>query len=245
MKDHLTLSFKTKNGKTYDTGARNRSEIEPTVEWIGKNWGISIKMSTSSFVSPASPSSVSTVRKVRVTERFCSQCGRSSDGMLLFCPYCGTNFATVTKHQPSVENAWQAPADPPNPYVRSAPEPPQPRPVYPPQYPSHSSAQMTRPDGKNPRLAFILALMPGFLGSMGIGHLYMGKCLKGLVLLFLGGFQAMLSMVSILMLFEPSEFEFEVRVFTVAFLSAPYLGLQLWPAFDAPKPDNSMPLNPY
>ncbi|MCG7845118.1 MAG: zinc ribbon domain-containing protein [Methanomassiliicoccales archaeon] len=248
MKEHRTLYFKTKTGRMYDTGARNRSEIEPVIDWIEKNWEIKVRNNNSPIVNVAPPSPLPTARKVRVIERYCPQCGRSSDGSLLFCPYCGTNFDPVsmpTEQRPA-DNNWKVPTEPPyEPYVRSFPEPPMPEPTYQPQYPSPVRDRMAYANGKNPRLAFILGLMLGFMGLMGIGHLYMGKRMKGVALLLIGGFLAMLSLVSVLTIFGPSEYALEVRVVTAALLSAPYLVLQLWQAFDAPKSSNRMPRSPY
>jgi TM2 domain-containing membrane protein YozV len=102
------------------------------------------------------------------------------------------------------------------------------------QYP-----QQYAPYAKNPRLATKLAAVLGLLGIMGIGHLYMRKPIKGILLLFIGGFFALLSSVSIIMIFQPSEFSMIVRVITAAMMSAPFLLIYLWQVFDAPKPSKA------
>ena len=91
-------------------------------------------------------------------------------------------------------------------------------------------------NAKDPRKALVFAAVMGFLGFMGIGHLYMGKILKGIVLLIVGGFFAMFSLVMILDIFEPSEYSITAQVLTAALFTAPYLLLQIWQIFDAPKP---------
>jgi hypothetical protein len=92
------------------------------------------------------------------------------------------------------------------------------------------------PSAKDPRLATILAAFLGLLGFLGVGHLYMRKPVKGIILLFVGGFLALFSVVSILNIFQPSEFSISVRLATAAMLSAPFLALYLWQVFDAAKP---------
>ena len=95
------------------------------------------------------------------------------------------------------------------------------------------------PYAKNPRLAMILAAVLGLLGMMGIGHIYMRKYAKGIVLLLIGAFFAFLSLVSIIMIFSPSDFSLETRVITAAIFSAPFMILYLWQVFNAPKPNRS------
>ena len=96
--------------------------------------------------------------------------------------------------------------------------------------------QQIDPYAKNPRVATILAAAMGLLGMMGIGHLYMKKYVKGMVLLMVGGFLAIMSLVSIMMLFTPDQFSFGVHFMATVLMSAPFLLLYLWQVFDAPKP---------
>jgi TM2 domain-containing membrane protein YozV len=88
---------------------------------------------------------------------------------------------------------------------------------------------------KNPANAFKLALGLGFLGIMGMGHLYMDKKLKGFLLLFVGGFLATMSLFTWLTVWD-NEYSMAVNLITAIVLSVPYLVLQIWQAFDAPKP---------
>jgi hypothetical protein len=89
---------------------------------------------------------------------FCPMCGGESRDGHQFCMHCGFNFK-----EPS------APTYPYPPY--------QPRPgIYPVL------------DRKDSGIATILALLPGLMGIMGIGHVYVGKIVQGFLLLILGIF---------------------------------------------------------
>jgi flavin-dependent dehydrogenase len=76
----------------------------------------------------------------------------------------------------------------------------------------------------------------GFLGIMGMGHLYMDKAIRGVVLFIIGGFLASLSLYSWIYSLGMTEYSIGIRVFTSLVMSAPYLLLQIWQSFDAPKP---------
>ncbi|HEY3420910.1 MAG TPA: hypothetical protein VGK23_10185 [Methanomassiliicoccales archaeon] len=67
----------------------------------------------------------------------------------------------------------------------------------------------------------------------------MRKFVKGFVLLVFGGFLALLSLASIILIFTPDEFSLSVKVITAVILSTPFLVLYLWQVFDAPKPTRS------
>ncbi|HUT27373.1 MAG TPA: hypothetical protein VMW85_04945 [Methanomassiliicoccales archaeon] len=238
---YMTLSFKTSTARVYETGIRSRPEIESVVEWIERNWELPVESgnpsrSVPSHQTPRSRQNILTVQK------FCSRCGKASDGTLSFCPHCGTNFDQAPKGSPA-DHRWQSTNEAANnPHQRPPADTYPTGPVeYPSQYSQVGYGQMTYPNDKDPRFAFILGLALGFLGFMGIGHIYMGKVVKGLILLIVGGFLAMFSLVAISMLFGPSEFELSVRMVTTAIMSVPYLLLQLWQAFDAPKPEKRGP----
>lgn len=70
---------------------------------------------------------------------------------------------------------------------------------------------------------------------MGIGHIYMRKVVKGIALMIIGGFLALLLLASIILIFAPDDFPIEVKVVTAMMLSAPLLLLYLWQVLDAPK----------
>lgn len=42
-KRHLTLHIRTKGGKMFDTGVRDRLEVSDALEWMGRNWAINIE----------------------------------------------------------------------------------------------------------------------------------------------------------------------------------------------------------
>ena len=74
---------------------------------------------------------------------------------------------------------------------------------------------------------------------MGLGHIYMRKYVKGIVLFLVGGFLALLSLASIYLMFQPNEFSLEVNIVTAAIFTVPFLILLVWQMFDAPKPSRS------
>jgi hypothetical protein len=84
-------------------------------------------------------------------------------------------------------------------------------------------------------MATKLALL-GLLGVMGLGHIYMGKIVKGLVLFVVGGFMALMSLVSIYLISQPSEFSLAVNIISAAMFTVPFLALLIWQILDAPKP---------
>lgn len=42
-KRHLILHIRTKGGKVFDTGVRDRLEVSDALEWMGRNWAITIE----------------------------------------------------------------------------------------------------------------------------------------------------------------------------------------------------------
>ena len=134
---------------------------------------------------------------------------------------------------------------PPNPQYQNAPPYQNVRPDYsaPQQpYPSYGQYQYQPIGslyGKNPRTAMLLAAL-GLLGMMGFGHIYMKKFIKGFMLFFVGGFLALMSLASIYLIFQPSQFSLEVNIVTAAIFSVPFLILLVWQLFDAPKPPRSI-----
>ena len=87
---------------------------------------------------------------------FCPRCGNESRDEYHYCMHCGLNLREVRSPQ--------------YPYPPYRPQPG----IYP------------IPDRKDPDIATILALLPGLIGIMGIGHLYVGKMMPGLLFLLLG-----------------------------------------------------------
>jgi TM2 domain-containing membrane protein YozV len=57
--------------------------------------------------------------------------------------------------------------------------------------PEYNRQELTHPrpewvKEKDPNIALILALIPGLFGFLGIGHLYIGRIVRGIILLFSG-----------------------------------------------------------
>ncbi|MDD1768549.1 MAG: hypothetical protein LUQ55_01030 [Methanomassiliicoccales archaeon] len=89
----------------------------------------------------------------------------------------------------------------------------------------------------NPMIAAILALGPGFLGIMGLGHIYVKSRLKGLILLVVGAVLGVLTWVLIFSLFFLSPLDTGPdsgeMVAAVGLFSLIFFPLWLWQAYDA------------
>ncbi|MCX6650447.1 MAG: zinc ribbon domain-containing protein [Methanomassiliicoccales archaeon] len=228
MRDLLTIYFETKSGRINNTGTRNRVEVESAIEWIERNWGLKVERKNS--YSPSPPQTAAHVaHKVNVHTIYCPQCGKGNDQGFNFCPFCGANFELKSAPSEPQGGQWTAPSTPSyNPYQRAPSE------TY--QAPLPVNAPLNYPGGKDRRKAFFLGLGLGFMGFMGVGHIYMGKKAKGVTLLIVGGFLAFFSLMFWIVALDLTEYSLGVRVFTALLMSAPYLALQIWQAFDAPKP---------
>jgi len=229
MKGFVTLGFKTRRGKLNDTGARNRAEVESAIEWMERNWRLTVERK-GMYPAAATPSTARFTHNVTVQTTYCPQCGRPSDEGFSFCPQCGASFkgpfsleAEASKTKGNIP-----PASSYNPYQRG----PSDRYIE----PSFGYTTPAYQNGKSPKKAFLLGLGLGFLGIMGMGHLYMDKAIRGVVLFIIGGFLASLSLYSWISSLEMTEYSIGIRVFTSLVMSAPYIILQLWQSFDAPKP---------
>jgi hypothetical protein len=229
MKGFVTLGFKTRRGKLNDTGARNRAEVESAIEWMERNWGLTVERKDA-FSAAATPSNARVAHKVAVQTVYCPQCGRPSDEGFSFCPQCGASFkgplsleAEASKTEGNI-----SPAPSYDPYRRGPSD----------QHtePSFGCTTPAYQNGKSPKKAFLLGLGLGFFGLMGMGHIYMDKVRRGVALLIIGGFLAFVSLYSWIISLEMTEYSIGIRVFTALVMSTPYLILQLWQSFDAPKP---------
>jgi hypothetical protein len=255
------LHFRTKVGKTYITGQRIKADIISTSEWLETEWKMKVER-VDGFGRPiAGPHKIHVVVEPKIMT--CEGCGYTFTNDLGFCPSCGRMVsnekdptelfgAKGTSYEPQAptspnrdhSNQYEKPL-PPNQYYPSdqnrGPEYQFPQ-TNDPGYGADPYQQPIGPYGKDPRLAMILATVLGLLGIMGIGHIYMRKFAKGIVLFIVGGFFALLSLVSIFLIFQPNEFSLEVKIVTAVILSAPFLILLLWQIFDAPKPIRTKPL---
>ncbi len=221
MQGHLILSLRTKEGKLRDTGARRKEDLEAAVEIMETQWGLTVDRRGSAD-RPSMP--IASMTAPREAMKYCTQCGRASGMDINFCPHCGRMF--------DVAITESAPVQTPNPYQRPPEEPagpPQSFPVAPP-WPDQIAG------GKSPETAFYLAILVGFLGIMGIGHLYLGKVARGLMFLVVGGFFALFSLASWIISLGMTEYSIGVRVFTALLLSIPYLLLQAIQVMDVRRP---------
>ncbi len=226
MEGHLILNLRTNNGKLRDTGARRTEDLEPVMEIMEKQWGIKVERRYSADRSAAP---IVPITPSKEPMKYCAQCGKASGLDINFCPHCGRMFDA-----PPVETA---PVQTPNPYQTYLEEPkraPQGPPVAPPW--SERTA-----GGKSLETAFYLALIVGFLGIMGVGHLYLGKVARGLVFLVVGGFFALLSFASWISSLGMTEYSVGVRVFTALIISIPYLMLQVIQVKDVRRPPKRGP----
>lgn len=100
---------------------------------------------------------------------FCPKCGRWAGSGSQICQGCG---AQLSAHAASL---------------------PPPNQTAPPFIPDRYAHQNLR---KDPGIAALLALVLGFFGIMGVGHLYIGKMAKGVVILLLGAALAVMAALS-------------------------------------------------
>lgn len=212
MQGHLTLSLRTKKGILRETGARRSEDLEAVMAIMEGQWGIKVGRQgpTARLATPVAPVSPS-----QEAMKYCVQCGRASGMDIDFCPNCGRVFDASKTETTLVQT--------PNPYQKPLEEPMR---TFqgPPVAPPWSERTVV---AKSPDKAFKLALVLGFLGVMGVGHLYLGRIAHGLVFLFVGGFFALLSLASWIASLGMTEYSIGIRVFTALLISIPYLLLQV------------------
>ncbi len=142
---------------------------------------------------------------------YCSRCGGPLPEGAKFCPHC------------------QAPVGNPAGGPVAAPTSGQP---YGPVYPMHSQ--------KDLGVTAILALIPGFFGIMGIGHLYVGKVARGIITLIVGLVLIPLFFLSFLFipmmaLGGPRTVGIGIVTFFILIIIgiAAWIGLLIWQTFDS------------
>lgn len=169
--------------------------------------------------------------------RMCQKCGRTSDVDLYFCPYCGKVFDEPMPAPMEPIAKQTAPVPPAQPaYQGEYQRPPEPQWSRPPEVPYNRPSTSSYDSWtKDQSRAFKIGLGLGFLGFMGMGHLYMGKKVRGILLFLIGGFLATLSLTAWLTVWDSGHSLVAMLVTAVVF-SVPFLALQVWQAFDAPKP---------
>jgi len=100
---------------------------------------------------------------------FCVNCGHILTATSKFCGSCGTPI-------PEEETAQKKPNV--NPVIKSEP---------PPKQNVNSEKVLQRPPGwKSMGVTMVLTVVLGIFGLGGIGHLYLGKIIRGIVILIVG-----------------------------------------------------------
>lgn len=238
--DTAELRFKTTDGKVYRTGQRIKKDIQSLSKWLEDDWKMKVNGVDWNGRPMVPPHKVLVVGEHSRT--ICTGCQHSFTDETNFCPHCGrmailgtdplepsSSRTPTTNSRPSYQKRSDACSqhDHPGPLTLD------------PGNEEHHDRPLRDPYVKDPRLAMKLALVLGLLGILGIGHLYMKKIAKGIVLFFAGGFFALLSLASIYLIFRPDEFSLEVKIVTAMIMSAPFLIVLIWQIFDAPKPIRS------
>jgi hypothetical protein len=225
------FNIRTRSDVNYYSGERAEEDVRSVLEFLHKEWGIRVlglpeakarKIRTETEPEPwGTLTANSMVRapfqdqqdQVDVPPMFCPSCGASAVKEYDFCPHCGHKFGMpVARYQ-------QVVIAPPPEVI----EPPRPEPES--KLPSYLQ--------KNPRLAFLLGLLPGAFCIMGLGHFYTKRYVKGVVLLFVGFFLGAFAYVALFEAFTPNEYGLTVNLFTAVILAAPFVAVLLWQAFDA------------
>jgi TM2 domain-containing membrane protein YozV len=238
--DTAELRFKTTDGKVYRTGQRIKKDIQSLSRWLEEDWKLKVQGVDWKGRPMAPPHKVLVVGEH--SRMICTGCGHSFTDETNFCPSCGKMVIPGTD---PLETSSSIPST-----KIERPQYQQNRDTYSLQdhpglqtpntgHEEYHAQQLRDTYAKDLRLATKLAVILGLLGIMGIGHIYMRKIAKGIVLFLVGGFFALLSLVSIYLIFQPDEFSLQVKIATAVIMSAPFLIVLIWQIFDAPKPVRS------
>lgn len=206
------MSFRTSRGWVYSTGARSREEVDRALEFICREWGVPVVDRLRSNVNGkviTAPDRASSAppraRKVPVVGATAVTAPPAAP-VLSFCPSCGGGVVSGSRFCPACGHQF-------GPSVRG---------------------QYDGVGGKKPRTAFLLGLLPGLLGLMGVGHMYVGRKVLGIVLMFVGVVLAMLALASMVILLDPAYgMSGAGAVVTAALFNIPFLGLLIWSSLDA------------
>jgi len=156
---------------------------------------------------------------------YCPNCGREVQVGENFCPHCGLRLSQGTgAEQYRSTERYDQPRD----QFADLGQDPQGR--YwtdRPPYPSYTPL-------KSPGVAALLALLPGFFGLFGIGHIYVSKIVSGIVLLVVGIIVVPLIVFGVvfgLFLLGPTGLGGGVALVIIAGIA--WLVLWIWQTFDA------------
>lgn len=144
--------------------------------------------------------------------RYCPRCGGQVRERARFCDQCG-----VSLYGPSTARKVM---------VDKAPR-------------ERMEVSVVQDHHHDPMIAVALALGPGFFGLMGLGHIYVGRLAKGLVIMAVGVVLGILTWVPIIgvSLLSPSDLGPETDVgalFTaIGVFGMIFFLLWLWQAYDA------------
>lgn len=90
---------------------------------------------------------------------YCGKCGQKVDGTIYFCPKCGSQINQSDSKR--IENNYQ------NSHSQS-----------------NANSRLQRPaEWKSESITLLLSILLGLFGIQGVGHMYVGKIVKGVVIL--------------------------------------------------------------
>ena len=115
---------------------------------------------------------------------FCDNCGHELRSTSKFCSSCGTSIPEdevieYTPQSPSPPEQSTEPEPEPKPKVKKS----KPKPK---QNVNAGKVLQRPPEWKSMGVTMVLTVVLGFFGLGGIGHLYLGKIIKGIVLCIVG-----------------------------------------------------------
>ena len=124
---------------------------------------------------------------------FCDNCGHELRSTSKFCSSCGTSIP----EDEVIEYVLQSP-EPPKQSTEPEPKPKVKEPEPKTKQNVNSGKVLQRPpEWKSMGVTMVLTIVLGFFGLGGIGHLYLGKIIKGIVLLIVGIILAIIGWLTI------------------------------------------------
>jgi TM2 domain-containing membrane protein YozV/ribosomal protein L40E len=140
---------------------------------------------------------------------FCINCGKKNPQGAKFCGGCGSSTNSPPPNSPP-PNSPPPNSPPPNSPPPNSPPPNSPPPNSP---PPNNYNQYQRPmQWKNEGTVLLITVIFGIFGYGGIGHIYLGKIGKGIVLLIVG---TILLVISLILLFMMMPFIIVLWIFAI------------------------------